>query len=292
MALDFPSNPTDGQTYDNYVWSDSKGVWLSKKEQAPIAITSPTLPSNPKNGDLWLNTSNGLVFAYYDDGTSSQWVEVLASSLPPSTQVMFVGTIAQTARASAPDGWLLCEGQAISRTQYVRLFNVIGTSYGAGDGSTTFNVPNISGRLVVGKNSGTFSSLGSTGGTESVTLTSAQTGVAAHSHPNTLSDPGHFHNTSHSHTVGDHAHGQLVTHTGAGGSAIRRDYKSDGSSFTYPQGAGTFGEGGLTTSTNNPQSDTKTANITLVNQNSAPINASSSHSNLQPYIVLNYMIKV
>lgn len=292
MALDFPSNPADGEVFDGYIWSASKGVWLSKKEQQPITITSPSLPSNPKSGDLWLNTSNGLIFTYYNDGTSSQWVEVLASSLPPSTQVMFVGTIAQTARVSAPDGWLLCEGQAVSRTEYVRLFNVIGTSYGSGNGTTTFNVPNIKGRLVVGKNAGTFSTLGLTGGTETVTLTSSQTGLRAHSHPNTLSDPGHFHNTNHSHTVGDHSHGQLVTHTGAGGSAIRRDYKSDGSSFTYPQGANTYGSGGLTTSTNNPQSDTKTTGLSISNVNNTALNASSSHSNIQPYIVLNYMIKV
>ena len=292
MALDFPSNPADGEIFGNYVWSQSKGVWLSRQEQTPIAITSPTLPSNPQSGDLWLNTSNGLIFTYYNDGTSSQWVEVLASSLPPATQVMFVGTIAQTARISAPDGWLLCEGQEVSRTEYVRLFNVIGTSYGSGNGSTTFNVPNIQGRLVVGKNTGTFSALGLTGGTEKVTLTSAQTGIIAHSHPNTLSDPGHFHNTSHSHTVGDHSHGQLVTHTGAGGSAIRRDYKSDGSSWTYPQGANTYGSGGLTTSTNNPQSDTKTTGLSISNVNNTSANASSFHTNIQPYIVLNYMIKV
>jgi microcystin-dependent protein len=292
MALDFPANPVDGEVFDGYTWSSSKGVWLSIKQQQPIAITSPTLPVNPKNGDLWLNTSNGLVFAYYHDGTSGQWIEVLASSLPPATQVMFVGTIAQTAKPTPPNGWLFCEGQAISRTEYVRLFNVIGTSYGSGDGSTTFNVPNISGRLVVGKNSGTFNTLGSTGGTEEVTLTSAQTGLIAHSHPNTLSDPGHFHNTSHSHTVSDHAHGQLVTHDGAGGSAIRRDYKSDGSSFSYPQGAGTFGSGTLTTSTPNPQSNTKTTGISISNANNTAFNASSSHSNIQPYIVLNYMIKV
>lgn len=54
-----------------------------------------------------------------------------------------LGTINAYGGATAPDGWLLCQGQAISRTDYSDLFAVIGTSFGSGDGSTTFNVPDL-----------------------------------------------------------------------------------------------------------------------------------------------------
>jgi microcystin-dependent protein len=75
------------------------------------------------------------------------------------------GTIVATARSSVPTGWLLCSGQAVSRTTYADLFNAIGTAYGVGDGSTTFNVPNLRGRFPLGRStSGTGSVLGETGG--------------------------------------------------------------------------------------------------------------------------------
>lgn len=54
-----------------------------------------------------------------------------------------VGLIAPFAGSTAPTGWLLCNGQAVSRTDYAKLFNVIGTTYGGGNGSTTFNIPDM-----------------------------------------------------------------------------------------------------------------------------------------------------
>jgi microcystin-dependent protein len=94
-------------------------------------------------------------------------------------------------------------GQAISRTTYSALFSLFGTTYGAGDGSTTFNIPDKTGRASVMKETaatrltstyfGADSTiLGSVGGSENTTLTAAQ--IPAHSHP--ISDPGHFHNVS------------------------------------------------------------------------------------------------
>lgn len=55
-----------------------------------------------------------------------------------------IGTIIAYSGSTAPDGWLLCQGQEISRTEYVDLFAVIGTKFGPGDGSSTFNVPDLS----------------------------------------------------------------------------------------------------------------------------------------------------
>ena len=105
------------------------------------------------------------------------------------------GAVLPFAGASAPSGHLLCFGQAISRSTYSGLFTAIGTVYGVGDGSTTFNIPDLRGRVVAGQDDmgGTSANrltdqsggvdgdvLGDTGGAETHTLTVAQ--LAAHTH--------------------------------------------------------------------------------------------------------------
>jgi microcystin-dependent protein len=75
------------------------------------------------------------------------------------------GTIAGFGGTAAPTGWVLCDGAAISRSTFAALFAVISTTYGVGDGSTTFNVPDLRQRFPLGKaTSGTGSTLGGTGG--------------------------------------------------------------------------------------------------------------------------------
>src|SRR5687767_11562793 len=79
--------------------------------------------------------------------------------------------------ATAPTGWLLCDGSAVSRTTYADLFASISTSFGTGDGSTTFNLPDCRGRVAIGTGTGsglTARSLAATVGTETHTLTTAQ----------------------------------------------------------------------------------------------------------------------
>ena len=65
--------------------------------------------------------------------------------------LMPIGAIIAYAGATLPDGWVWCDGTAISRTDYATLFTAVGISFGAGDGSTTFNVPDLRGRVLVGK---------------------------------------------------------------------------------------------------------------------------------------------
>lgn len=103
--------------------------------------------------------------------------ESISSSIsrPGSSAIAEVrtGAIEMWATTTAPSGYLLCEGTAVSRTTYADLFNTIGTTFGAGDGSTTFNLPDFKGRLPIGVNSGTFNFIGKTGGQETVDLTHA-----------------------------------------------------------------------------------------------------------------------
>lgn len=85
-----------------------------------------------------------------------------------STEVP-VGSILNFGGATAPSGWLICDGTAVSRSVYASLFAVVGTAYGVGNGSTTFNVPNVAGRTIRGIN-GTYTR-GGTGGADTVVIT-------------------------------------------------------------------------------------------------------------------------
>lgn len=104
-----------------------------------------------------------------------------------SGEVMYadspIGTILSYGGTTAPNGFLLCNGAAVSRTTYSDLFAVIGTSYGAGDGSTTFNVPNLQGKVAVGYSSGEieFNSIGKADGEKTHTLTYYEMPQHAHS---------------------------------------------------------------------------------------------------------------
>lgn len=82
--------------------------------------------------------------------------------------------------AKVPSGWLFCNGQAVSRTTYSALFGVISTTYGAGDGSTTFNLPDLRGRMAASGYGG--GAVGASGGSENVLLTSSQAAMKGHTH--------------------------------------------------------------------------------------------------------------
>lgn len=91
--------------------------------------------------------------------------------LQPTGDTLPIGSISAYGGENIPTNWLKCNGQALLRTDYPELFNTIGTTYGSGDGSTTFNLPNISERVIVGNNGDGEFSLGNTGGEKEHALT-------------------------------------------------------------------------------------------------------------------------
>lgn len=117
--------------------------------------------------------------------TSSPTAALQAASKGYVDKAAPIGFIAMYGGSSAPTGWLLCDGSAVSRTTYADLFTAIGVNYGAGNGSTTFNLPNFTGRFPVGINGSDsdFNSLSDTGGSKNHSHT-----VPSHQH--NLSDAG------------------------------------------------------------------------------------------------------
>jgi len=215
-----------------------------------------------------------------------------------TTQILPAGMIAPFAGTTAPSGWLLCNGQAISRETYAGLFGIVSTTYGSGDGSTTFNVPDMTGRVPVCKSADAeFSDLGETGGVRSVTLTSAESGIPSHGHTAssspattniTLTDPGHNHSINdpgHSHSINAL---QNTVGRGPGSSTFDKWVDSGASRGTNGSGTGISINGsGTGISFSDPQHSHP---ITVVNNTAA--NATNAHTNLQPYITLNYIIKI
>lgn len=92
--------------------------------------------------------------------------DVGAATAASVTAMVPAGTILLTGRSAAPTGYLLCQGQAISRTTYADLFAAIGTAYGTGNGSSTFNLPDLRTRTAVGRDTATsgFTTMGQKGG--------------------------------------------------------------------------------------------------------------------------------
>ena len=97
----------------------------------------------------------------------------------------FTGAMLMWPTATAPSGFLLCNGQTVSRATYAALFAVLGVVFGSGDGSTTFTLPDYRDRMPVG--AGTTYSANSTGGNKDAV-------VVSHTHTATVTDPGHVHN--------------------------------------------------------------------------------------------------
>ena len=140
------------------------------------------------------------------------------------------GMLMPYAGSSAPTGWLLCYGQAISRTTYSALYAVVGTTYGAGDGATTFNLPDLRGRVVAGKDDMGGSSadrltnqtggldgdgLGNSGGTETHTIALTEMPNSFYYNSNLLSVDDYVDNHAGSNFVARVA--DVTTHTTQGG---------------------------------------------------------------------------
>ena len=100
------------------------------------------------------------------------------------------GTIIMYPSATPPSGWLICNGQAVSRSSYALLYSYIGTTYGSGNGSTTFNLPDIRDRMVIHQDTGIsrYNTLGATGGVNGIIFTEANLPDHTHNYSGNSTD--------------------------------------------------------------------------------------------------------
>ena len=194
--------------------------------------------------------------------------KILTSLDSQSGQGGQAGMIEIFAGSTAPTGWLMCDGSAVSRTDYATLFSVIGTTYGTGDGSTTFNLPDMRGRFPLGSNS-TYS-LNATGGATTVTLTAAQSGMRAHTH-----------SMAHTHPTNTSGENFLTIDT----SVANAQFQINSSGNKYTIGLAGMNHFHARSATG----ASSAANTGAVNTISGA-SATSAHENMPPYIGVNYII--
>lgn len=147
--------------YEFEFYAEDELMYVSASDK-PIIVTKGI--SIIRVGDGYVDIrgdllQNGKVFSGGEDS-------ITGDTLP-------IGSMIPYGKSTAPTNWLICDGSAVSRTTYAELFAVIGTSYGAGDGSTTFNLPNKKGRVSVGLDTSDskFNAIGKTGGSATHKLT-------------------------------------------------------------------------------------------------------------------------
>ena len=258
---------------------------LGSGSEVSISYIGRNAPwSVPTAGDQIVVTSDD------ENLTNIFWVQINGGpvGLPPGSITPFAGV-------SAPTGWLLCAGQTLSRDTYPDLFEVLSTNYNTGgEAVTDFRLPDLRGRVIAGQDDmGGISAnrltgqtngvdgdvLGGTGGLETHTLTSAQ--MPTHTHIQN----SHNHNqNAHGHDLGP---GQsfgmsFSTNAGAFTTLIAQVQYINQGSYQGPYSAN------ANTATNIANTATNIAN-TATNQNTG---GGGAHNNMQPTMVLNYIIKI
>ncbi len=177
-----------GHVYHLHPVSTTEEAWFTVNATLTGSVFNYVAPGGATA--IRLTTSPTALFVYQAPvtGTVGQAITwgnpLLAIQTSGVSGTVPVGAIIPYGASTAPSGWLNCDGSAVSRTTYAALFSAIGTTYGAGDGSTTFNVPNLQGTVPLGVQSGTYA-MGATGGEAQHTLTTNEM-------------PSHNHSSSHS----------------------------------------------------------------------------------------------
>lgn len=306
-------NPPEGftdltDTPSDYTAAAGRYVRVNPEENGLFFDEPPTpsflqLTDTPSN---YVNRANNVLTVNQDENSLA---------FVSADQFMPTGAILPFGGSVAPSGWLLCDGSPVSRQSFNALFTVLSDTYGPGDGSTTFNLPDMRGRVAVGSGLGTGLTtrpLGVAGGSEDYLTTTS----GAHSH---INNPSGLHD--HTITVvdgGDHTHGITVDgHALTAAQIPTHTHDTPNPIVTVETGTGTqgFGAGSDTfiteTSTGSVGADEEhthtassatagmhdhTATSTTEGEHSHAMDSAGEHSHntsvMQPFLAINYIIKV
>lgn len=198
-----------------------------------------------------------------------------------------IGSIVPFAGSTLPNGYLLCDGSSVSRTDYAELFSVIGTKFGSGDGSATFNVPNLNGRLAIGQsNEHLFASYG---GEETHALTIDE--IASHLH----SVPAHGHSNDIALKMPELSHSitaqPIFTYTRANSTATY-GLRHNGNSYTGRNNAAMTRVTSVAIADHPATDCTMSGGVTDCPAfDTEATGSGDAHNNMMPYIALVYLIQ-
>lgn len=293
--------------YQSLIFSLQGALTANINYQLPAGVGGQWVVYNGSTGAYTITFSSAGGGASYviPQGTRtlvvSDGTNVLLSSNINNTPI---GSLTAFAGSTPPSQWYLCYGQAVSRTVYATLFAVLGTAWGVGDGSTTFNLPDMRGRTVAGLDNmgGTNAARLSTAIPTSTTLGAVGGDQNLQSHIHTtsttiatsISDPGHSHSVndpSHSHGVNDpghnHGNGSAILRNGSGSYSIGGS-ANIGFADLQASTTGIY----LSSSGTGIYLSASGTGITANSTGSTTVNASGSGSaqNVQPSAMVNWLI--
>ena len=197
LWFDTSQNPDELKIYDgaNFVRVDPQGITQTAGDARYLQLDSAS--GSPTSAASYLQLAGGTLtgnLTLVGDPSSNnmasnkKYVDDSIAAIPAATDLTPAGTIIYSARSTPPTGYLAADGAAISRTTFSALFAAIGTTYGNGNGSTTFNVPDLRGEFIRGLDSGR--------GVDSGRALGSAQGDQNKQHNHGVNDPGHRHTTN------------------------------------------------------------------------------------------------
>jgi len=296
---------TTGAAFSVFAPPNSKAYIIYNNSGYTATIYNSTVIGNTTAAGSGIAIPNGETMTLWSDGTnftqqntalisphlSGTPTAPTAASGTSSTQIAttaFVqvngtptGGLMMWPTASPPTNWLLCNGAAVSRTTYATLFAVVGTTFGVGDGSTTFNLPNYADRLPIG--AGSSYSVNSQGGSATTTLTTNE--LPAHSHSASSSSSSSFTGNAGTTSYTDLSH----THSYNLGSITASGVYAQVTS----QNAGPVNTSGASINMNHAHTFTPTGAVSTSTSTSIGSTGSgAAFTNLPPYLGIYFIIKI
>jgi microcystin-dependent protein len=268
--------------HPNPIVLDSAGrineVWVAEGTNCKFVLKTSTNVLIGTYDSLFPIAS--LPVSIYNGGTGATTAEGARINLGLGTFLVPTGSLIMWPSVTIPTDWKLCNGDAISRTTFATLFSLLGTTFGAGDGSTTFNLPNYKNRMPYGADT---VAVGATGG-------SANAVVVSHNHTGTtgVDSPDHTHNFSAT-TSGQsvqHTH-NMTKYTGvnaSGGTAYVGDDSGSGPAGTIATSVNSVDHTHTLSGTTSGRSNGHFHSI-------ATDGVSGTNANLPPYLGINFIIK-